>query len=120
MFYCCRNEPYSLAGHEGQNKADAGLRAKALSRAVSGAPFVIIRGERGAGSFGPPEDFKRMCLPLGKGQRIEINKVMEKLALAGYQRNETVQETGEFAVRGGIVDILVLMAKCGARGLFWR
>ena len=35
---------------------------------------------------------------------------MEKLALAGYQRNETVQETGEFAVRGGIVDILVLMA----------
>ena len=95
-----------LSRARGQNKQTQGLRAKALSRAVSGAPFVIIAGVDAARArLAPPEDFQTHVFTLQKGQRIEINKVMEKLALAGYQRNETVQETGEFAVRGGIVDI---------------
>ena len=95
-----------LSRARGQNKQTQGLRAKALSRAVSGTPFVIIAGVDAARArLAPPEDFQKHVFTLQKGQRIEINRVMEKLARAGYLRNETVQETGEFAVRGGIVDI---------------
>lgn len=89
-----------------QNKQTQGLRAKALSRAVSGAPFVLVAGVDAARArLSPPEDFKKHVFTLQKGQRIEINRVTEKLVQAGYQRNESVQETGQFSVRGGIVDV---------------
>lgn len=76
------------------------------------APFALASDWDNSGlqigDFSVPitaEDFQKHVFTLQKGQRIEINRVMEKLARAGYLRNETVQETGEFAVRGGIVDI---------------
>ncbi len=39
------------------------------------------------------------------GQKLETNALLEWLAAAGYQRVPTVDGPGEFAVRGGIIDI---------------
>ena len=39
------------------------------------------------------------------GQNIELDSLLSFLARNGYQRSGTVREAGEFAVRGGIVDI---------------
>ncbi len=39
------------------------------------------------------------------GERLELDALVEFLARHGYQRTGTVREPGEFAVRGGIVDI---------------
>ena len=54
----------------------------------------------------PPRAFVKQALrPLAPGQRIDMNRLVQRLSLAGYQRTGTVMEAGEFAVRGGIVDL---------------
>ena len=54
----------------------------------------------------PPRAFVRQALrPYAPGQRIDMNRLVQRLSLAGYQRTGTVMEAGEFAVRGGIVDL---------------
>ncbi len=54
----------------------------------------------------PPRSFVKQSLrPLAPGQRIDMNRLVQRMALAGYQRTGTVMEAGEYAVRGGIVDL---------------
>ena len=54
----------------------------------------------------PPRAFVRESLrPLAPGQRIDMNRLVQRMSQAGYQRTGTVMEAGEFAVRGGIIDL---------------
>jgi transcription-repair coupling factor (superfamily II helicase) len=54
----------------------------------------------------PPRDFIRRSLKnIAPGQRLDMNELTRRLALAGYQRTGTVMEPGEYAVRGGILDL---------------
>src|SRR5436190_813707 len=39
------------------------------------------------------------------GEEAGIDALAERLALAGYERVEQAQERGQFALRGGIVDV---------------
>jgi transcription-repair coupling factor (superfamily II helicase) len=53
-----------------------------------------------------PRDFLRRSLKtIAPGQRIDMNRLTQRLNLAGYQRTGTVMEPGEYAVRGGILDL---------------
>ena len=42
---------------------------------------------------------------LAPGQRIDLSKLIHWLEINGFARASTVQDTGEYAVRGGIVDV---------------
>jgi transcription-repair coupling factor (superfamily II helicase) len=42
---------------------------------------------------------------IAPGQRVDLNRLVARLSLAGYTRTGTVMEQGEFAVRGGILDL---------------
>ena len=53
----------------------------------------------------PPSFFAKASLSLRKGQQISVEAVTQFLAQNGFHRTDTVREYGEFAVRGGIVDI---------------
>jgi len=53
----------------------------------------------------PPEALKNHRLSLAAGDRIEIDKLRRFFARSGYHMSSTVREVGEFAVRGGIVDL---------------
>ncbi len=53
----------------------------------------------------PPELLAATRLTLKPGTRIDPTELARVLDQAGYRRAETVMEAGEFAVRGGIVDI---------------
>lgn len=53
----------------------------------------------------PPSFFAKASLSLRKGQQISVDAVTQFLAQNGFHRTDTVREYGEFAVRGGIVDI---------------
>ncbi|MEO0327922.1 MAG: transcription-repair coupling factor [Pseudomonadota bacterium] len=44
---------------------------------------------------------------LKPGNRIDMDKLTEQLASEGFERTSTVREYGEFAVRGGILDLYV-------------
>ncbi len=54
----------------------------------------------------PPRSlFRDRVLTLGRGGRIPLDRLIGFLGKNGYSRTDTVREAGEFAVRGGIVDL---------------
>ena len=54
----------------------------------------------------PPRTlFEGRSLVLGVGGRIPRDRLISHLQQNGYQRSETVREAGEYAVRGGILDV---------------
>ncbi|HJN23152.1 MAG TPA: transcription-repair coupling factor [Rhodospirillales bacterium] len=53
----------------------------------------------------PRSAFAGASLNLAIGGRLDLGSLIDFLLSNGYCRSETVMETGEFAVRGGIVDV---------------
>jgi len=53
----------------------------------------------------PPSFLQAHSLLLDTGQRLNIDRLREQLTNAGYRAVETVNEHGEFAVRGSIIDL---------------
>jgi transcription-repair coupling factor (superfamily II helicase) len=53
----------------------------------------------------PPTDARPSPIELRVGDEPGVDGLAEALALAGYERVERVDERGQFAVRGGIVDV---------------
>ena len=53
----------------------------------------------------PRATFRNASLDVGEGEALDTELLTEFLVARGYTRAETVREPGEFAVRGGIVDI---------------
>ncbi len=53
----------------------------------------------------PREALREARFEAKAGERIDANKFQLFLAQNGYVRNETVREAGDFAVRGGIIDV---------------
>jgi transcription-repair coupling factor (superfamily II helicase) len=53
----------------------------------------------------PPEFLKKSIKTLAAQQRSDMARLIHRLDLAGYQRTGTVMEAGEYAVRGGILDL---------------
>ncbi|MCH9632945.1 MAG: Transcription-repair-coupling factor [Chlamydiae bacterium] len=51
------------------------------------------------------KQFEEARLNLKVGDEIEFRSLIEKLAALGYQRTTLVNDKGEFAVRGGIIDV---------------
>ena len=52
-----------------------------------------------------PFRVRQLVASLAPGERIDIDKLASLLSANGYARTETVHDAGEFAVRGGIVDL---------------
>jgi transcription-repair coupling factor (superfamily II helicase) len=80
-----------------------GERARALE-VLEGGGLVCASAAALAERMPPPEARPRR-LELVAGDDPGIDALAEQLALAGYERVERVEERGQFAVRGGIVDV---------------
>jgi transcription-repair coupling factor (superfamily II helicase) len=53
----------------------------------------------------PPDEFLRACRTLQAGALLPSDLTRHELLAAGYARNHVVLEPGQFAIRGGILDI---------------
>jgi len=53
----------------------------------------------------PPEILQDITLQINAGERMSVSQLASWLSLLGYSRTEQVEGEGQFAVRGGIVDI---------------
>ncbi len=51
------------------------------------------------------EQIKKLSRVVKPGERIKPEELIDWLASAGYTRRETIEDPGEFAVRGGILDV---------------
>ena len=53
----------------------------------------------------PVEEFRRGIVKLDAGDVVDLDELSKLLAEMGYVRQETVEARGQFAVRGGILDV---------------
>ena len=89
----------------GAREEDAG-RAGILGRLLRGEPLWVIAPARGLEAPLPvPADFRRQVLTLGAGDSVDREALVEHLESAGYERVESVTGVGQWALRGGIVDV---------------
>ena len=80
-----------------------GERARALDVLARGglvcaSAFAVSEGM-------PPPGARPAPIELARGDEPGIESLAEQLALAGYERVERVEERGQIAVRGGLVDV---------------
>ena len=67
----------------------------------------------------PLERVKEEILTIGQDSIVEIEALTKKLVRLGYERTGQVEVPGQFAVRGGIVDIFALTEEAPWRIEFW-
>lgn len=90
------------------NAAIIAERAAALARLIEPAarPRIVLTTASAVIQRVPPRSsFRNTSLDVTEGSALDTELVTEFLIGRGYNRAETVREPGEFAVRGGIVDI---------------
>jgi transcription-repair coupling factor (superfamily II helicase) len=80
-----------------------GERARALE--VLDAGGVVFASARALAEGLPPVGARPDPIRLAPGEVIGLETLVESLALAGYERVERVDERGQIAVRGGLVDV---------------
>ena len=80
-----------------------GERARALDVAVAGG--LVCASATAVAERLPPAEARPERLDIEAGDERGIDAIAEHLALSGYERVERVEERGQFAVRGGIVDV---------------
>ena len=96
--------PYDRVSPNGEVVA---RRLDVLTRIAGGeAPRLILTTASAALQRVPPRSaFKQATLQASVGQQIDPDTLKSFLIGNGYHRAATVRETGEYAVRGGIMDI---------------
>src|SRR4051812_15085202 len=96
-------DPYrGMAPHVGVTS----VRARALHAIAHGTARVVVAS---AAALLPkvtaPDRLSRASIDLRPGQDIDTTDLAELLVDAGFSREDPADEHGEFAIRGGIVDI---------------
>jgi len=80
-----------------------GERLRAVD--VLGAGGLVCASARALADLLPPVGQRPLPLRLAAGDEPGSSGLAEELATAGYARVDRVEERGQFAVRGGIVDV---------------
>jgi len=80
-----------------------GERARALHVLAQGG--LVCASARALAEGLPPLEARPDPVELRAGLELGVDGLSEALALAGYERVERVEDRGQFAVRGGLVDV---------------
>jgi transcription-repair coupling factor (superfamily II helicase) len=80
-----------------------GERARALT--VLRAGGLVCASARALAEGMPPLEARPASIDVTVGDPIGLEELVERLALAGYEHVERVDERGQLAVRGGLVDV---------------
>ncbi len=84
-------------------------RMLTLERLIHGHRSVVVTCVRSLmHRLLPPEAFREATLHFEAGEEIELSKTIEQLTHNGYQRVDMVEMKGDFALRGGILDLYPL------------
>ena len=81
-------------------------RLEALRQMLAGQAQVVVTTVQALGQRCiPPEVLRQTAIELVVGQQWDLSQLTAKLVAAGYVRAESVEGAGQFALRGGILDI---------------
>jgi transcription-repair coupling factor (superfamily II helicase) len=93
-----------------------GLRIAALDAltGAEGAPVVVASAVALAEAV-PDASLRPIGFGLAHGDEIDLDSVATRLVECGYERSDQVEERGQFAVRGGILDVYPATEERAAR-----
>lgn len=90
---------------------------RSLSRSEN--VLVITSAEGLAQQVLPPGNFRQRSLEISVGMEQPFEALLKKLAELGFERKDFVEEYGDFAVRGGILDVYPFVGDHPVRMEFW-
>ncbi len=98
--------PYDRIGPNAEIVARRVTTLARLALAARKEPTILVTTANAIVQRIAPRAFLRAAMrPIAPGNRIDMAQFIQRLGLGGYQRTATVMEPGEFAVRGGILDL---------------
>ena len=104
----CRDDLQQLLGEESAylltGNAEQGMEA--LRSLASGAPAIVVATPRVLDRpLPPPARIRDNLLRLSTGAGTSFDETLSALRRLGFERKEYVEHPGDYAVRGGIVDL---------------
>jgi transcription-repair coupling factor (superfamily II helicase) len=102
-FYPSRGTGY--ASHVTPPPHLVGLRIDALDALREGEDAVVVASATALAEAVPDAELRPAGFAIERGEEIDLGEVARHLAAAGDERVEQVTERGQFAVRGGILDV---------------
>ena len=95
-------------------------RFKAMDSLMRGeAKIVCAAGEAVLGRLMKKRDMEEAVFELREGDIMPLEELTKRLVYLGYERSDTVEGPGQFAVRGGIADIYSPINDTAVRIEFW-
>ena len=104
-------EPVVLPGRELHVQPTAAAsrqweyRRMAALHAIPGSAVVVATPDALAQRCIPPEVLRQASMELAVGDRVSLPELTEHLIRCGYTRCDLVEGPGQFALRGGILDV---------------
>ncbi len=112
----CSREPV-LLDVESTSHDDEYARLAALDAAGRGV--LCVSAESLLTPTVPPDVYRGACFDIACGAALTLDELAARLVRAGYRRVDTVESSGQFAVRGGIADVFVCSHLQPLRLEFW-
>ncbi len=81
--------------------------------------LVVASAEALANPIPPPQSFVDRSFTLEVSKEYIFGKLLDRLSVLGFERKDFVEEYGDFAVRGGILDIFPFVGDNPIRLEFW-
>lgn len=97
--------PYDRVSPDSEGVSERLRTIATLAKNGGGSAIVLTVPQALLQKCPPPAFFQVASLHLAKGGRVEIKSLRTALTANGYFETATVREPGEFAIRGGLVDI---------------
>lgn len=95
-------------------------RLSVLKVLMEGKPITVVMTIDGLmDRLLPLETWKRHIMLIKAGAQLDIAKTLEDFVDIGYVKTDFVENPGEFAVRGGIIDIYPVIEECPYRIELW-
>ncbi|MDD6033234.1 MAG: transcription-repair coupling factor [Oscillospiraceae bacterium] len=95
-------------------------RLGVLSRILTGdAPIVVASVQAAMGRTIPPDRLRESTFTVTVEQAVPMEELVARLAAAGYIRRPQVDGVGQYAVRGGIVDVFLPREQSPIRVEYW-
>ncbi|MCI0524747.1 MAG: excinuclease ABC subunit UvrB, partial [Acidobacteria bacterium] len=82
------------------------LRLKATSSLMSRRDVLIVASVSCIYGLGDPEDYQAQMVVVNRGDKVDRNRILEKLIDIQYTRNDFQFDRGTFRVRGDVVEVL--------------
>ena len=102
-FYPSRGTGY--ASHVTPPPHLVGLRIDALDALRREEDAIVVASATALAEVVPDASLRPAGFSLAVGGELELDRATRDLAAAGYERVEQVEERGQFALRGGILDV---------------